>query len=60
VIKVVPFTSPFTTPVADPMVATPVPETVHVPPADPSLSDADEPAQTLLGPPIVAGNGLTV
>jgi len=59
VIIEVPADTPLTTPVADPMVATPVFELTHVPETE-FVSVVDDPAQTELEPDGTDGTGFTV
>ena len=56
----VPEVMPVTTPVEDPMVATPVALLLHVPPEVVLVNVVVKPTHTLVVPAIAAGFGLTV
>ena len=60
VIVVDPPDTPVTTPVVEPIVAIAVLLLLHVPPADVFVSVVVLPTQTLVTPPIAAGNGSIV
>lgn len=60
VITVLPIVSPFTTPVDEPIVATPILLLLHVPPLGPVANVVELPAHTVVAPEIGAGNGLTL
>jgi len=60
VTKVEPGTTPVTTPLTEPTVAVEVPTLTHVPPAVVSASEAVDPTQTWVVPPIGPGNSFTV
>jgi hypothetical protein len=57
---VVPCIEPDTIPLEEPIVATLKKPLVHVPPVVASVKVTVEPAHTVPGPDIAAGNGLTV
>src|SRR5437763_776971 len=56
----VPASTPVTTPLDDPIVATAVVLLIHVPPAIASVKLVVDPVQTSSEPAIAAGNGFTV
>jgi hypothetical protein len=60
VIVATPVAMPVTTPVEEPTVATDELLLVQLPPATDSVSEILEPAQTVEGPDIAVGTGVTV
>ena len=59
-VAVPPGPEPVNNPVEDTIEAIPPGDTLHVPPADASVSVTDEPEHTADGPPMANGSGLTV